>query len=155
MIRPLRPYYQHLAYLTASVLVVGALATCSDGGKGVNEACESNGECGSGICHRGVCTAKQPWTNGIACEGPGECRSSTTACREMTSRSAGGRGGDSRPARPAAADWKGQSVAGERRRPGRFATRASPKRLTQRPQKARGDTPAQRRNARLKLLRFP
>ncbi len=63
-------------YLFVLVLTLGSLASCSEGGKDANEACESNGDCSSGICHRGVCTAKLPWTNGIACKGPGECRSS-------------------------------------------------------------------------------
>ncbi len=74
--------------LTAAV-ALGLLASCSDdgssaipdgGGDGsaraaVNEPCQQDDGCQSGVCHAGICASSSPAGQGAACSGDGDCLS--------------------------------------------------------------------------------
>ena len=55
------------------------LSFCGDSSdsdkKPVNEICDGNSDCASGICYRSVCASSTPGANGASCTGQGECKS--------------------------------------------------------------------------------
>ena len=57
-----------------------AISACGDPNsdadkKPVNEICDGNSDCASGICYRKVCASSNPGANGASCSGKGECKS--------------------------------------------------------------------------------